>query len=175
MENIERSQSTKDERSRGRCDTSGQSGIIRAEGDKSESCMFQDLDERRGRRRRMKRRSQTCRVQFGPIDSANNQSAVQARLPAHWITSSAWSTMVFCLTGSALTSGLRSHSRTLLSSFHWIIASLQKSRLNSTRAAIKENWSLRDFQSFNWLCTVHWGTLNLYFLFLLCINTFSPF
>lgn len=35
---------------RGRCDTSGQSGIIRA-GDKCKSCMFKDLNETRGRRR----------------------------------------------------------------------------------------------------------------------------
>lgn len=76
-EHTERGLNTRGRKRRGRCDTSGQSGIIRAEGDKSKSCMFKDLNETRGRRR-----SQTCRVQFDFIDSTNNHSAVQARLPA---------------------------------------------------------------------------------------------
>lgn len=150
---LENGLSARGERSRGRCDTSGQSEIIRAEGDESESCMLKDLNETRGRRRR----SQTCTVQFDSIDSANNHSAVQARLPAHSITSCAWSTMVFCPTGSVLTSGLRSHSWTLLSSSGWIIAALQKNRLDSTWAASKEQRSWRDFESFDWCHTASRG------------------
>lgn len=52
--------------------------------------------------------------------------------------------MVFCLTESDLTSGLDSHSWTLLSSFYWIIAAAQKKGPDSTWAAKKERRSLRD-------------------------------